>query len=66
MSNERARFGSAKFCDSCLEAASDEGAEYGIEDIDSLETILVDLGADIADHICDSPGHCLCACRMAA
>ena len=55
----------AKICDSCLEAAAD----YGIPDRPSQELLMVELGADIADHLCDQVEardlgiKCTCACR---
>ena len=57
--------GSRGICDSCLDAAHDEGAE---DDIAAL--VMLELGADLADHDCDgieSGGafKCLCPCRRA-
>ena len=49
----------SKFCDSCLDAAMDEGVPEG------EENILFDMGADIADHLCDqieSDGDIVCRC----
>ena len=54
-----------KVCDSCLECAADQG----IEDRESQEMVMVELGADLEDHICDAveaPGTvkgCACHCR---
>ena len=52
------------FCDSCKNAAHDEAGF----DIDPLteELLLLDMGADIADHLCDqdeTAQPCLCACN---
>ena len=47
------------YCESCLEAAREEGGE-GIED-----TVLGEFGADIMDHLCDAietEGDVTCAC----
>ena len=53
-----------RYCDSCTNAARDEA---GFElDPFSIHTVLFDMGADIADHICDSPENgepCDCDCR---
>jgi len=52
-------------CDSCLAAA----AEMGLDDRPSQVLLMVELGADVADHCCDvveAPGvvkGCACACR---
>ena len=52
-------------CNSCLEAA----AAYGIPDRSSQELLMVEMGADLADHLCDvveARGvveSCACACR---
>ena len=55
---------SVRLCDSCNNAADDEA---GFElDQYSRDTLMFDLGADIADHICDSPESgetCRCACQ---
>ena len=57
------------FCDSCKGAAQDE---VGIElDEDSEALLLIDMGAEIPDHLCDAreypePGvyvRCDCACN---
>ena len=53
-----------KVCDGCLTAAYDEGAgDHGLQ-----VTICTDMGADIADHLCDAreepgTGPCACACN---
>lgn len=53
-------------CDSCLEAAA---ADYGIPDRSSQELLMVEMGADLADHLCDVVevrdvvNSCACACR---
>lgn len=47
------------YCDSCIQAAGDEGAD-GFE-----EEALAELGAEIADHLCDkreSEGEVPCDC----
>jgi len=53
----------SRICDSCLEAAGDEGAEDDI-----AELVMLELGDDVADHICDATESggaikCLCPCR---
>ena len=53
-----------KVCDSCLTAAYDEGTG----DVGFLRAICTDMGADIADHLCDAreepgTGPCACACN---
>ena len=53
------------FCDSCIEAAGDEGAR-GFE-----EDALMLMGDDIADHLCDEieeggAVHCDCPCKPGA
>lgn len=54
----------AEICDSCGNAAEDE-AEAPLDTQTKL-TIAMDLGADIADHICekvtDNGKECDCAC----
>lgn len=50
-------------CDLCLSAAEEEGAE---EDI--AAEVMVTLGADVADHLCeevesDGEIRCACACK---
>jgi hypothetical protein len=50
-------------CDSCIEALEEEGAPEGAE-----AQMAVEMGADIADHLCDeieSDGdiRCTCACH---
>lgn len=58
-------------CDSCRMAAHDELNEFGIDEDEAEEMaslIMVELGAYLADHICDqveSGGeiHCDCHCR---
>ena len=51
-----------RYCDSCRDAAEEEGAP---DDDESIGMILAELGGDIADHDCDDyeTGGCLCACR---
>ena len=54
----------AILCDSCINAATDE-AGYDL-DAASTQIILIEMGADIADHICDSRENgqaCHCACN---
>jgi hypothetical protein len=51
----------ANICDSCLMAFQDEGAGEFIEDV-------LDLGADIPDHLCDRievgpEVQCDCTCK---
>lgn len=52
-------------CSSCLAAAEEEGAP----DRQSQELVMVEMGADIADHLCDAREapdlklYCACACR---
>jgi hypothetical protein len=49
-----------KVCESCIEAIEEEGVPEGTE-----ATMAVDMGADIADHLCDqleSNGDIQCAC----
>lgn len=53
------KWGSAHFCDSCIDAAYDEAAT---DDRETLELLCADLGADMTDHVCDDQEHCLCAC----
>ena len=50
-----------RYCDSCREAAEEEGAP---DDDFSIGMILAEMGGDIADHDCDDyqTGGCLCAC----
>lgn len=57
-----------KLCDSCLQAGEDEAQGFGLDNDQIVETVLLELGADIADHICDeveTDGEikCSCACR---
>ena len=55
-----------RVCDSCLEAAADMMAG---EDRESQALVMIELGADVEDHLCDAvetPGvvkSCACACR---
>lgn len=52
----------ATYCDSCLTAAYDEGAE----DEETQELLLAELGRDIADHCCDQQETgepCSCPCH---
>ena len=52
------------YCDSCLDAAQDE-AGFELDDF-SIGAILGDMGADIADHLCDTTetgAPCACACN---
>ena len=52
-----------KFCDDCLDAAYD----MGIDDDETMDTILSEMGADIADHTCESVEFdrvCGCACKL--
>ena len=52
------------YCDSCTEAANNE-AGYELDPF-SIAMLLGDLGADIADHLCDeteSGETCACACN---
>ena len=52
-----------EFCDSCLDAALDEGGS------DIPDFVLGEFGADIADHLCDeneggaTGDPCNCACH---
>lgn len=51
-------------CDSCLDAAYDEG----IDDDATANMVMLELGADLADHLCDQvetdgETSCACACR---
>lgn len=55
-------------CDSCSQAGYEEAAGLGLDDLDIAATVLLEMGADIADHLCDeteSEGEirCECACR---
>jgi len=45
------------YCESCREAATEEGAP---DDEESLSLILAEMGSDLPDHDCD--GNCLCGC----
>jgi len=55
----------ARVCDSCLTAAYD----MGVPDRSTAEMLMVDMGGDVEDHLCDqveaphATGRCLCACR---
>ena len=55
----------ARVCDSCREAAYDEG----IPDRETQELMMVELGGEMADHLClhveppNDPPPCLCGCR---
>ena len=52
------------FCDSCTNAACDEAG--GDLDQDSIAILLIEMGADIADHCCDAAEtgeSCACACN---
>ena len=54
-----------RVCDSCLDAAYD----MGLEDRESQVTIMVEMGADVEDHLCDEVEtdgeiRCGCACRL--
>ena len=51
-------------CESCLEAA-DEEVSPDISSVREMSSFMVDMGADIADHLCDqieSNGEIRCAC----
>ena len=51
------------FCDSCTNSACDEAG--GDLDQDSIAILLMEMGADIADHNCDAREtgeDCACAC----
>ncbi len=56
---------SSRVCSSCLGAA----AEEGIPDRESQEMLMLEMGADIADHLCDAREapelnqDCSCACQ---
>lgn len=55
----------SRICESCLDAARDEGAE---DDIAKL--VMLELGGEVADHLCDANESggvikCLCPCRRA-
>lgn len=55
----------ATVCDSCLEAFAEEGADEELVEAGALE-----LGADIADHLCDwwqreGEVDCDCPCNAA-
>ena len=54
-------------CDGCLTTAYDEGAG----DRENQQIICREMGADIADHLCDAreepeTGRCSCACNQDA
>jgi len=55
-----------RVCASCLEAAVEEGAP---DDLESMTLVMVEMGADVADHLCDAreapndAAPCLCACQ---
>lgn len=59
-------------CDSCLTAAYDELGEMGGDtDLAMQRTVCLEMGADIADHLCDEIeepdlGPCACACKQAS
>ena len=51
-------------CDGCLTAAYDEGADS----LDMQQSICLDVGAEIPDHLCDAREElglpaCACACN---
>lgn len=54
-----------KVCDSCIEAA----AEHGVPDRETQALVMVELGADLEDHVCDQVEardlniKCTCGCR---
>jgi len=53
----------ARLCDSCREAGEDQ-----IADDDMAEIVMLELGADLPDHLCDQVEthgaiRCACACR---
>ena len=51
-------------CDSCMNAGYDEGG-FGLDEA-SMAMLLTEMGADMADHICDGPEsgeQCGCACQ---
>ena len=50
----------ANVCDSCLDAAYDDGVEGDMQD-----TVMRELGGDMADHLCDeieTEGGIICGC----
>ena len=55
-----------RVCDSCLEAAA---GMMGGEDRETQALVMIEMGADVEDHLCDlveTPGvvkSCACACR---
>ncbi len=55
-------------CDSCSMAGEDEAEGFGLEEDDIVQVVLMDMGGDIADHICDATEtdgevKCACSCR---
>ena len=63
-SNEPKQATGTEVCDLCLAAAEDEGVDEDIK-----EQVMMELGADMPDHLCDeveSAGYvrCSCACQI--
>ena len=60
----RARWRPTQVCDSCLSAAE----EMGVEDRQTQADLMISMGSDVSDHLCDvveAPGvvrTCACAC----
>ena len=51
-----------RICDSCMDAAQDEGAT----NLDAIRFLCVEMGADINDHSCEAnqeARRCDCACH---
>ncbi len=51
-------------CDSCYDAASEEGTGYGL-DSDDLQELMGVFGDELADHLCDeieTEGEIRCGC----
>ena len=51
-------------CESCQEAVRDEdGDMFGLSNDEAI-ALAVELGADIADHCCDTSPQCGCGCNQ--
>lgn len=51
-----------RICDSCMDAAQDEGAQ----NLETIRFLCLEMGADITDHDCEARQegrHCDCACH---
>jgi len=50
-------------CDSCIDALMEEGFPAEGASNAELNQFCIDMGGDIADHICEEWEECQCGCR---